>query len=234
MGKKGKNKMSQMIFGEVSWESSFGDKKTTNNKDLFLRLESGDNEVRFVSKPFQYMVHTYKVEGEKGFGRKIKCSAANTDGVCPLCALGNKAKPRWYIAVIDRASKSAKSYKLLDISYAVYSQVQKLAQGKWGDPTKYDINIVVDKNGGATGYYTVQPVIPEPLSAEDQVIKDSVDVEDLQRRVKPLSHAQVNEILAKINAANPAAPAVEKSSVANAKQVLEEPAEDDEFPAFAE
>lgn len=224
-----------IVFGEVNWDSNFGGKKPTNNKDLFLRLESGDNEVRFVSKPFQYMVHTHKVEGEKGYGQKIKCSAANPEGTCPLCAMGNKAKPRWYVAVIDRKSKSAKTYKLLDISYAVYSQIQKLAKSKWGDPTKYDINIVVDKNGGATGYYTVQPMIPEPLSAEDQVIKDSVDIEDLQRRVQPLSHEKVAEILAKINAAaTPVAPAAEKSSVANAKQVLEEPAEEDEFPAFSE
>jgi len=41
--------------------------------------------------------------------------------------------------------------------------------------TKYDIDVVVDKNGGATGYYSVQPIAKEPLSASDQVIKDAAE-----------------------------------------------------------
>lgn len=190
-------------FGEVSWNDDvFGgsEKKFVNNKDLFLRLDEGSNELRLITQPFQYLVHKYKKEGEAGFGHKVSCSAVH--GSCPLCELGqDKAKPRWLLGVISRKTNT---YKILDVSFAVYSQIRKLARNtaRWGDPTKYDIDIVVDKNGGATGYYSVQPISKEPLSAEDQMKKDAVDFDDLKRRVTPPTPADVQKRLDKINGAD--------------------------------
>lgn len=186
-------------FGEVSWSDDvFGgdNKKTTNSKDLFLRLDEGSNEMRLVTQPFQYLVHKYKKEGDTGFGQKVQCSAIH--GSCPLCALGDKAKPRWLLGVISRKTQT---YKILDISFAVFSQIRKYAKNaaRWGDPTKYDLDITVDKNGGATGYYSVQAIPKEPLSAADQVIKDSADLEDLKRRVTPPSPEIVQKRIDKIN-----------------------------------
>lgn len=186
-------------FGEVSWNDDvFGgdNKKTTNSKDLFLRLDEGSNEIRLLTQPFQYFVHKYKKEGDTGFGQKVQCSAIH--GSCPLCATGDKAKPRWLLGVISRKTNT---YKILDISFAVFSQIRKYAKNaKFGDPTKYDINIEVDKNGGATGYYSVQALGKEALSAADQVIKDTVcDMDDLKRRVTPPSAEIVQKRLDKIN-----------------------------------
>jgi hypothetical protein len=185
-------------FGEVSWtDDSFdGDKKYPNSKDLFLRLKEGDNEMRLITQPYQYLVHKYKKENDPGYGTKVNCSAIN--GSCPLCEAGDKAKPRWFLGVISRDTGT---FKILDISYAVFSQIRKYAKNTktWGDPSKYDINIVVDKAGGATGYYSVQPCSKEPLSAEDQKIKDGVDLSDLQRRVTPPTPQQVQARLDKIN-----------------------------------
>ena len=186
-------------FGEVSWDSdAFGGdgKKNTNSKDLFLRLDEGSNEMRLITQPFQYLVHKYKKEGDAGFGQKVHCSAIH--GSCPLCSLGDKAKPRWLLGVISRKTNT---YKILDISFAVFSQIRKYAKNaqRWGDPTKYDIDVVVDKNGGATGYYSVQALPKEPLSATDQVIKDSVDFDDLKRRVTPPTADKVQARLDKIN-----------------------------------
>lgn len=204
-------------FGEVNWTDDVyanEGKKTTNSKDLFLRLDEGPNEVRLLTQPFQYFVHKYKKEGDAGFGQKVSCSAIH--GSCPLCALGDKAKPRWLLGVIARKTNT---YKILDISFAVFSQIRKLAKNpKIGDPTKYDINIEVDKNGGATGYYAVQNLSKEPLSAADQLIKDTmVDLDDLKRRVSPLLPEKVQARMDKINgvaSSAPAAPA--KSSKASA------------------
>jgi hypothetical protein len=185
-------------FGEVKWEDNApGEGK--NSKDLWLRLESGPNEVRLLTQPFQYLMHKYKKEGDPGFGQKVYCSAIH--GSCPLCDAGDKAKPRWLLGVIDRRTGT---YKILDISWAVYQQIKTYAQNtkSWGDPTKYDLNIVVNKNGGATGYYTVQPVPKEPLSATDQQIKDNVDFDDLKRRVTPPNPEQVQKRIDKINGAN--------------------------------
>ena len=186
-------------FGEVSWSDDVfgGDgKKNTNSKDLFLRLDEGSNEMRLVTQPFQYLVHKYKKEGDVGFGQKVQCSALH--GSCPLCALGDKAKPRWLLGVISRKTNT---YKILDISFAVFGQIRKYAKNvqRWGDPTKYDIDVVVDKNGGATGYYSVQAISKEPLSAADQVIKDAADLDDLKRRVTPPQADVVQKKMDKIN-----------------------------------
>ena len=202
-------------FGEVSWTDDVfsGDKKTTNSKDLFLRLDEGANEVRLVTQPFQYLVHKYKKEGDPGFGQKVQCSAIH--GSCPLCANGDNAKPRWLLGVISRKTNT---YKVLDISFAVFGAIRKLAKNpKKGDPTKYDINIEVDKNGGATGYYTVQSYDKEPLSATDQAIKDSADLDDLKRRVTPPTPEKVQERINKIDGVTSdgaASAAAKKSAVA--------------------
>lgn len=208
-------------FGEVSWNDDvFGDSanKNLNSKDLFLRLDEGSNEMRLITQPFQYLVHKYKKEGDPGYGQKVYCSAIH--GSCPLCSTGDKAKPRWLLGIIGRKSGT---YKILDVSFAVFSQIRKLARNtqRWGDPTKYDIDIVVDKNGGSTGYYSVQPISKEPLSAADQQIKDNVDLDDLKRRVTPPTPDQVQKRLDKINGLDgtlPAGPA--KKAVAPAKPVV--------------
>lgn len=209
-------------FGEVSWSDDvFGgdSKKNVNNKDLFLRLDEGSNEIRLVTAPFQYLVHKVKKDpnNPKDFGQKVSCSAAH--GSCPACDSGDKAKPRWLLGVISRKTGT---YKILDVSFAVFSQIRKYAKNsaRWGDPTKYDIDIVVDKNGGATGYYSVQALPKEPLSAADQVIKDAADIDDLKRRVTPLTPDQVqkriNKILGLADDAAPAATATAKKAAPKA------------------
>lgn len=226
-------------FGEVNWNDDvFGGndgKKNTNSKDLFLRLEEGSNEMRLVTQPFQYLVHKYKKEDDKGFGQKVSCSAIH--GSCPLCELGDKAKPRWLLGVISRKSGR---YQILDISFAVFSQIRKYARNtqRWGDPTKYDIDIVVDKNGGATGYYAVQPIPKEPLSAADQQIKDNVDLDDLKRRVTPPTAETVQKRMDKINGVTdgsaPAAKPATKAAPAKAPAVSMTDDEDMDaaFPAY--
>jgi hypothetical protein len=191
-----------ITFGEIDWNTEVAaDKKQNNSKDLWLRLKEGDNEMRLITQPFQYLVHKYKKEGDPGFGQKVSCSSIH--GNCPCCDnTDDKAKPRWLLGVISRESGT---FKILDISFSVFSQIRKYARNtkSWGDPTKYDINIVVDKNGGATGYYAVQPLPKEPLSAEDQNIRDNADIEDLKRRVTPPTPEFVQKRMDKINGATP-------------------------------
>lgn len=169
-------------FGEVSWDEipdNNGEKKTNSN-DLFLRLDSGDNEVRLVTQPFQYQVHKYQKSDGTGFAQKVPCSVSAD---CPMCMKGDEAKPRWLLGVISRKTQT---FKILDIAKGVLDDIKGFSRNpKIGSPDKFDINIVVDKDGGPTGYYKVQNYSKEPLSAADQVIKDSVDFEDLKRRSSP-------------------------------------------------
>jgi hypothetical protein len=217
-------------FGEVSWNDDVfgGDgKKNTNNKDLFLRLDEGSNEMRIVTQPFQYLVHKIKKDpnNPKDFGQKVSCSAAH--GSCPACESGDKAKPRWLLGVISRKTGT---YKILDISFAVFSQIRKYARNtaRWGDPTKYDIDIVVDKNGSPMSYYSVQAISKEPLSAADQVIKDAADIDDLKRRVTPLTPEQVqkrmNKIMGLADDAAPVATAAASAKKAAPKAAAKTPA----------
>lgn len=230
-------------FGEVNWSDDvFGDsgKSNTNSKDLFLRLDEGSNEMRLITQPYQYLVHKYKKEGDPGYGQKVYCSAIH--GSCPLCTLGDKAKPRWLLGVISRKTGT---YKILDVSFAVFSQIRKLARNtqRWGDPTKYDIDIVVDKNGGATGYYSVQPISKEPLSAADQQIKDNTDLDDLKRRVTPPTPDLVQKRMDKINGvegpvnttakkAAPMNPPMQQTKVSTVSMTDDEDDFSDSFPSY--
>ena len=110
-------------------------------------------------------------------------------GSDPLGDMGFKPKRRWLAGVIDRKTQS---YKVLDMSTAVFKSVQKYVRDEdWGDPSQYDVDIVVDKQGGATGYYSVVAKPMKPLSPEDLEIKADVDLEDLKRRCTPPTPEQV-------------------------------------------
>ena len=120
-------------------------------------------------------------------------------GTFVACDLNPKDKPkaRWLYGVINR---NGNVFKVLDIGWSVFSDIKKLAKNvqRWGDPTKYDINIIVDPDGGPTSYYSVQPLPKEPLSAADQQIKDKVDLEDLRRRSTPPTPDYVQKRIDKI------------------------------------
>jgi hypothetical protein len=219
-------------FGEVNWSDDVytGGNKKESNKDIWLKLDEGENEVRLITQPFQFLVHKYKKDETDKFGQKVYCSAVH--GSCPLCDMGDKAKPRWLLGVISRKTNT---YKILDISYAIFSTVRKLAKNpKWGDPTKYDLNIVVDKQGGATGYYSVQPVPKEPLSAADQVIKDSADLDELKRKVTPPTPDLVQKRIDKINGGSTGAvtAAVKPAVKAPTVSMTDDEELDGSFPAY--
>ena len=176
-------------------DTSFDSSKKTNSKDTFLRLSPGSNIVRLLTLPHQYHQHKYLPDGGKKFGYRVNCSGAN--GACPLCEKGDKPKRRWFLGVIDRKNNA---YKILDIGFAVFKSIQTLAKDDdWGDPSRYDVDIVVDPNGGSTGYYTVVAKPPKPLTATDLVIKEENDPEDLAVRVVPPTTEKVQERLQRIS-----------------------------------
>lgn len=229
-------------FGEINWNDDvYGGsdgKKNTNSKDLFLRLDEGSNELRLVTQPFQYLVHKYKKDENDKIGQKVGCSAIH--GSCPLCDAGDKAKARWFLGVISRKTGT---YKILDVSYAVFSQIRKLARNtqRWGDPTKYDVDIIVDKQGGATGYYSVQPISKEPLSAADQLLKDNADLDDLKRRATPPTLEMVQKRLDKINGVTTASvpgvdsgKKVERAVKAPTVSMTDDEELNESFPAYNE
>lgn len=236
--------MTNVIHGEVPWgEVNTEGPAKADGRDTFLRLEKGSNIVRIVTAPHQYTSHRYKKEGDPGFGHKIMCSVMH--GSCPLCALGDKPKRRWLLGVIDRRTKS---YKILDIGIAVFKSIQTLTRDdEWGEPSKYDLDIKMDPNGGAQNYYAVMPKIPRPLNAEDIQIKDMVDAEELKRRTLPPEPDKVQDRLDKIfsgayqqgggnkNAGAPPAPRTAKAAPKPAVNMSDDDEDNDEpvqFPNY--
>lgn len=181
--------------GEVSWTDPVLDSSKKQTSQDFLRLNPGSNIVRLLTMPHQFQQHKYLPEGGKKFGYRVNCSGET--GSCPLCEQGNRPKHRWFIGVIDRKSNS---YKILDIGYTVFKDIQTLAKDDdWGDPGRYDIDIVVDQQGGATGYYTVVAKPPKPLTASDLVHKEEHTSEELDKRTAPPTADKVKERLTKIH-----------------------------------
>ena len=160
-------------YGQTDWDLVGNENKNKDfKKDMYLRLQDGPNRIRIVTKPFQYLAHTYKKEGDK-------------------------AKRRWLVGVIDRKTST---FKILDIGYSVFQNIKSLTNDPdWGDPSNYDIDLVVDRNGGASGYYKTNPKPAKPLSVADLELIEAIDYDDLNRRVTPPTADKVLDRLAKIN-----------------------------------
>lgn len=195
--------MTNVKFGSTSWEETSVNngnfKEGKSNKDAYLRLENGSNVVRIISKPHEYLVHRVKFdEKDPGFGDRVMSSMFH--GSDPLCEppFNLKPKRRWLIAVIDRKTGSS---KILDMSTLVFKGIQDLVKDDdWGDPSQYDVDIKVNKQGGPTGYYSVIPKSKKPLSAADLEIKQGLDLEELKRKCTPPTREQVEARIASLKA----------------------------------
>lgn len=220
-------------FGATSWDiDTGGGFKKENKKDEYLRLEQGSNVVRLVTKPHEYLVHRFKAhDKDPGYGERVLSSKFYGEDVLEAAPYNLKAKRRWLVGVIDRKTQS---YKLLDISKSVFDGIRELVRDAedWGDPSQYDIDIKVDKQGGATGYYKVIPKSKKPLSAADLEIKQNVDLENLKRKCTPPTVESMKARVAAIIAKSPnAAKSTETvtASVTETAVKSDSSQEDDEF-----
>lgn len=222
-------------YGLVEWDqvqTYTGKARTAVKKDYFLRLETGDNIVRLVTEPHQYWVHRYKTnESDPGYGQKVLSCKGNGEADPLEESRGMKPKRRFLVGVIDRKTGT---YKVLDMSSDVMKKLKVIVNDEeYGHPSKYDIKIVVDPDGGPTNYYTVIARPLKPLSAGDLEIQKQADLEDLKRRCTPPSRERMLEIIARIDeksgGVKPAATDTDTDTdTTPATQTIEE---DDDFPA---
>lgn len=214
-------------IGFTNWsEVEFQKKGFENNKDLYLRLENGENRLRVCTKPAQYFVHQgFKDDPEqKGFGDRIMCS---TEDDCPVCKMNHQAKMRWLVGVIDRRTQS---FKILDITQQIFEGIQALTRmEEYGATELYDLNIIVNKSAGPSGYYRVIAFPPKPMSDADLAIKKGVDLEEMARRCQAPTNAKVQERLEKIRQKNKTGNQPVKKT--KEVEVNTDEAEDYDFPA---
>lgn len=228
-------------FGATSWDiETGGGFKKENKKDEYLRLNDGDNVVRILTKPHEYLSHRFKPsEKDPGFGERVMSSKFHGRDILEEAPYNLKAKRRWILGCIDRKTNT---YKILDISKSVFDGIRDLYRDEdWGPVENYDINIKVNKAGGPSGYYSVIPKSKKPLSASDLEIKQSLDLDALKSKCQPPTveqmQARVNKILEKSRAAgNTPAVATQAVSTAVVAETAETASSDDsgddfDFPA---
>lgn len=172
-----------MKIGEVGWSevALAGEKQSSGPKEEFLKLKDGnDNTVRMLTNAHQYYVHQWRVPSDNSFHR-VKCTKP-VNGTCPVCDAGDRPKVRWLAKVLERKTGKV---KIFDFGSSIMKDLKKLASSKWGPPSRYDITITQDSKAGPTGYYSIVNEPPEPLTPDEQVLRDEIDLEDLKRRSTP-------------------------------------------------
>ncbi len=125
------------------------------------------------------------------------------------------------------------------ISKSVFDGIRELVRDTedWGDPSQYDIDIKVDKQGGATGYYKVVPKSKKPMSPADLELKQGIDLDFLKLKCTPPTVEQMNARVAALIAKSPnGLPKSVESKTTESKvetqvQSNDESGDDFDFPA---
>jgi hypothetical protein len=159
-----------------------------------MNLLEGDNVVRVVTNPYQFVVHW--VKDSAGANKRIRCSIKD----CPLCKQKIKSQYRWYVGVIHRKTKIV---KILEIPWQVFQGIQELAKSsdwnvfythEWGKVMGYDINI---KRGpkGANPLYNViaSPKHRDLTEDEADLVKSFFERTSIEQFTQPSTPEEILE-----------------------------------------
>jgi hypothetical protein len=114
--------------------------------------------------------------------------------------------------------------KLLDASPAIAKDLKTLNDNKkWGNPFRYDVDIVKNPDADPNNYYSVTPSgPPEPLSESEMSLKANWDDKTLTRQLVIPTPAQVEEQMERI---------MKKVAVEGSASKSTTSAGDDDFPS---
>ena len=179
--------MSDMVFGEVDWNSA--DSGTT--KSNFMRLEEGENLVRVMGNPVQFYIHW--VVTPDGSRRKVNSPVDSPELIRRLEDSGFKRQARWLVKVLDRTDDE---FRVLEVGPQIYNGIKSLYNNsRWGKVTQYDLSI----NKGPKGTQPLYGVTPNPKEALSGDFKakfvefnDRVDVDKV---ITPATAAEVCEVM---------------------------------------
>lgn len=218
-------------FGLTSYDEpaqTGGGKRTVSNDEKFefLRLKPGENRLRIITEPYKYYMVRFKAnQDEKGWGKKIRCSAPVED--CPAVKeAGCKAKERWLVGVIDRSDGQV---RVFDYHVLAYNKLKVLNDTiEYGDPRGYDVKVNFDPNAQVANQIDVVGLPPTALAEKDLSLKESVMpalVRALERHSAPL---KVETVEARMNELGWKGGAVEQVAPTNGvSETLPESDEDD-------
>lgn len=137
------------------------DDAVSSGSASYMKLETGDNKFRAISKP----IHGWIVwnEDEEG-NRKPSRTEINDEPDAPSDDPKDKPKKFLALVVIDHADDEV---KILEITQqSIIKAIKALASNvDWGNPFTYDIN-VAKKGEGMKTKYTVTPSPKKKLAKE--------------------------------------------------------------------
>lgn len=222
--------MSEVKYGELaSWDD--GD---VSGPSDFMNLEQGDNKVRIVTNPYQFVVHW--VKDESGKNRKIRCAIND----CPLCRQGVDAQTRWYIGVLDYKSGRP---KILEIGSQIFRGIRgyvnnpdwnETIKKPWGQILAYDVNITRGPKGTQPLYQVMpSPKMKDITEGETALTEGFLKRVDITKFTQPPTPAEVEEKLgvSSDSGATPAGQqyAVGTQTVTNTEAGVKPAIGDDEF-----
>jgi len=188
--------MAEVKYGQLdSWDE--GEVSTPND---FMRLLEGDNQVRILTTPYQFVVHW--VQDSSGANRKIRCARKN----CPLCKKLVKAQYRWFVGVLDRKSGLP---KILEISQQIYNGIKKYVNNPewaefydhaWGKTMAYDVTV----QRGPKGTNPLYTVLPSPRKRdlndeENALVVNFFERVDINKFCQPATPEEVAEKMGAID-----------------------------------
>jgi hypothetical protein len=185
--------------GKTSWDQTGNTFDKTKGTE-FMRLNEGSNILRIVSNPYQYWVHTLENVNGKAFVKQ-QCSKSPTEKRCPFCEMGNKSRKRYYLGVID---KKLGMYKILDLSNGVSGDIVSLTGDlDWGPPENgvfgYDLDFINKRSNPPASRISIVPKPKKPLTADEIVLAEKVDLEELDRRSTPPTYEKALERFNSLN-----------------------------------
>lgn len=183
-------------FGKVSWDDVGNNSNNTRfDKEKFVKLEDGINNIRMISDVYRYFYHKVEFEGDKSpYGRSIRCTTVKEE--CPICLQGKRASEKFYIAVIERKSNKI---KILECGKTIVEGIKALKQipGK-EDPKLYELVIIKNSKNAAANMYNVIPGADRPLTAEEIQKIEDFNEDELVNLCQPISADEVVKTIDRI------------------------------------
>jgi hypothetical protein len=158
------------------FDMGWGDVKepgTGGNVD-FMKLQSGQNQLRIVGRPSLIEIHWEKAVD--GTTKKVICPGAG----CPVCKGGHVPMARYQVQVIDRADGKI---KVLEGGPTIFNSIKSYAMdADYGDPTKYDMKVKKEGSGRETKYTIVAAPKKSDVKPEElKLMEESKSLEEVNK-----------------------------------------------------
>lgn len=150
----------------------------------FIKLQTGQNQMRIVSKPSLVDVHWEK--SVDGSTKKLTCLGRE----CPICKAGKVPMQRYQVKVIDRTDGKV---KVLEGGTTIFNQVKNLAMDpEYGNPEMYDIKVTKSGSGRETKYSILPAPRKTELSPEEsKAVEESKSLAELNKAKTPQEIAEM-------------------------------------------